>query len=157
MPYNWNNYNTPKKAKANTRPDHNRFRAEYERNKKKILVTQDICAICGQPVDKSLKYPDPYCATIDHKIPISKGGHPSALDNLQLAHNKCNRAKSDKIINERTQGQNQNNDEPDNRDFPWAINWLKFNGENGAELAKEAEELEKKGFVMTAEGIKLKH
>jgi 5-methylcytosine-specific restriction endonuclease McrA len=37
-------------------------------------------------------------ATVDHIIPVSKGGHPSAMDNLQLAHWICNRLKSNKLL-----------------------------------------------------------
>lgn len=73
------------------------FRQEYERNKKKILMTQDTCGICGKPVDKTVKYPSPMAPTIDHIIPIDRGGHPSDIDNLQLAHFKCNRLKSNKL------------------------------------------------------------
>lgn len=69
-----------------------------ERNKKKILATQDVCGICGKPVDKKLKWPDPMCAVIDHIVPVNKGGHPSDLNNLQLAHMCCNRIKSDKLF-----------------------------------------------------------
>ncbi len=76
-----------------TRP----FRPQYEANKKIILATQELCAICGQPVDKTLKSPDPMSATIDHIIPIAKGGHPSDMANLQLAHRMCNRAKGTNI------------------------------------------------------------
>jgi 5-methylcytosine-specific restriction endonuclease McrA len=77
--------------------------AQFKSNKKRILATQDICGICGKPVDKSLKYPHPFCATVDcmntvHAIiPIAKGGHPSDLTNLQLAHFCCNRQKSDRV------------------------------------------------------------
>lgn len=71
----------------------------YRRNRKKILATQSVCAICGRPVDMSLKSPDPMSATVDHIIPVSKGGHPSDIGNLQLAHWICNRMKSDKLIN----------------------------------------------------------
>lgn len=35
--------------------------------------------------------------TVDHIIPVSQNGHPTDLDNLQLAHRYCNRMKSDKI------------------------------------------------------------
>lgn len=70
----------------------------YRRNRKKILMTQSVCAICGRPVDMSLKAPDPMSATVDHIIPVSKGGHPSDINNLQLAHWICNRMKSDKLI-----------------------------------------------------------
>lgn len=83
-------------ARKNTRPDHDgTHRKEFERNRKKILETQDVCGICGRPVDKTLRYPHPLSATVDHIVPVSKGGHPSALSNLQLAHWTCNRAKSD--------------------------------------------------------------
>lgn len=80
------------------RPDRNGpHRAQFEANRKIILATQNICAICGKPVDKSLKYPHPMSATVDHIIPISRHGHPSDISNLQLAHRWCNRQKSDKI------------------------------------------------------------
>ena len=63
-----------------------------------IMKTQTICGICGKPVDFSLKYPHPLSATVDHIVPVSKGGHPSDISNLQLAHRCCNRAKSDKLL-----------------------------------------------------------
>lgn len=71
-------------------------------------MSQDVCAICGRPVDKSLKNPHPLAATVDHIIPIAKGGHPSDISNLQLAHRQCNRAKSDKIIESKTDTQLEN-------------------------------------------------
>ena len=60
-------------------------RANYERNRKRILATQNTCGICGHQVDFSLKSPHPMSATIDHIIPVAKGGHPSDISNLQLA------------------------------------------------------------------------
>ena len=60
-------------------------------------MSQSICAICGRPVDKELKAPDPMSPTVDHIIPLNKGGHPSDINNLQLAHWICNRMKSDKL------------------------------------------------------------
>lgn len=86
-------------VKTNTpRPDQQgRHRGPFERAKKRIYATQDVCGICGRPVDKSLKYPHPLSPCIDHIIPISKGGHPSYIGNLQLAHWTCNRQKSDKL------------------------------------------------------------
>ena len=73
-------------------------RAAFEAARKKILATQTVCGICGKPVDFSYRYPHPLSPTVDHIIPVSKGGHPSDLDNLQLAHRCCNREKSDKLI-----------------------------------------------------------
>ena len=71
---------------------------QFEKNRKRIYATQTVCGICGKPVDFSLKYPHPLSPTIDHIIPLAKGGHPSDIDNLQLAHRCCNRQKSDKLV-----------------------------------------------------------
>ena len=81
--------------KKNNRPDQNgTHRGAFKKNKKRVYATQDTCAICGKKVDFSLKYPHPLSASIDHIIPIAKGGHPSDIDNLQLAHWCCNRQKA---------------------------------------------------------------
>lgn len=73
-------------------------RRVYDKNKARILKTQEVCGICGKPVDKSLRFPHPLSPVVDHIIPINRGGHPSDIDNLQLAHMTCNRAKSDKLF-----------------------------------------------------------
>ena len=108
------------------RPDRKgSHRANYERNKKRILATQNICGICKKPVDFSLKPPHPMAPTIDHIIPVSKNGHPSDIDNLQLAHWTCNRQKSDKIF--------RNNQETKqvigNRVLPQSMNWATYRAE----------------------------
>lgn len=88
-------------APARYRPDKDGVhRAQFDKNKKRIYATQTVCGICGKPVDFSLKYPHPLSPCIDHIVPVAKGGHPSAIDNLQLAHLTCNRQKSDKIFRE---------------------------------------------------------
>ena len=90
--------------KKNIRPDHDgEQRNAYLSAKKKIFATQTVCGICGKPVNKLLKFPHPLSKTVDHIIPVSKGGHPSDLSNLQLAHRCCNRQKSDKLIEPRKQ------------------------------------------------------
>lgn len=48
-------------------------RGQFETNRKRILASQEVCGICGRPVDKSLKYPHPMSATIDHIIPKNAG------------------------------------------------------------------------------------
>lgn len=48
-----------------------------------------VCGICCGPVDAVLGHPDPMSKSIDHVIPISKGGHHSRA-NVQLAHLTCN-------------------------------------------------------------------
>ena len=64
-----------------------RQRSEFDKNKRRILATQSVCGICGMPVDKTLRYPHPLAPTVDHIIPLNKGGHPSSLENLQLVGN----------------------------------------------------------------------
>ena len=98
-------------------------RKQFENNKKRIFATQSVCGICGKPVDFSYKYPHPLSACIDHIIPVAKGGHPSDLDNLQLAHMTCNRQKSDKLF------VNIAKQEPkitSNRVLPQTIDWLSY-------------------------------
>lgn len=101
-------------------------RTAFDKNKKRILKTQSVCGICGQPVDKTLKPPHPLSPVIDHIIPISKGGHPSDLKNLQLAHWQCNRAKSDKLFNNSDSKEQAKPKVIGNRNLPQSINWLMY-------------------------------
>ena len=109
------------------RPDRmGAHRQAYARNKKRILATQNVCGICGKPVDMSLKNGDPMAPTIDHIIPVAKGGHPSSLDNLQLAHWTCNRQKSDKLFKEKEVFK------PvvlGNRNLPQSMSWANYKSE----------------------------
>lgn len=98
-------------------------RAVFERNKKRLLKSQNVCGICGKPIDMSLKAPHPMSPCIDHIIPVSKGGHPSDIDNLQLAHWSCNRQKSDKLLKER---QDLKSDIISNRNLPLSTDWTKY-------------------------------
>ena len=119
-----------KKTKVRNRPDQTgKHEAAFKRNRTRVLLTETICGICGRPVDKSLRYPDPMSPCIDHIIPIDRGGHPSDIDNLQLAHWKCNRAKSNKLLKPK-----DGNDDPAegsalaNRDLPLSMDWSAYKG-----------------------------
>lgn len=48
-----------------------------------------VCQICHKKVNKKLKYPDPMSASLDHTIPLSRGGAHSRK-NTQLTHLVCN-------------------------------------------------------------------
>ena len=116
----------------NNRIDHQGpHRTAFEKNKKRVMATQTICGICGKPVDKTLKYPDPMAPCVDHIIPLAKGGHPSDMDNLQLAHLVCNRAKSDKLV---VQVAQTLTDEQvvSNRLLPQHNDWSKYKSSKGA-------------------------
>lgn len=113
-------------AKSRKRPDQDgSHRAQFDRAKKKIYATQTVCGICGKPVDFSLKFPHPLSPTIDHIIPINKGGHPSDPDNLQLAHFTCNRQKSDKLFKENKK-QTKTNEILSNRILPQSCDWKNY-------------------------------
>lgn len=69
--------------------------------RKRVLATYSTCALCGQPVDKSLPAGHPMAPEVDEIIPISKGGSPLDWNNVQLVHRQCNLKKSDhvKVLN----------------------------------------------------------
>ena len=124
------------------RPDQNGVhRGAFERNKKKIYATQTVCGICGKPVDFKLKYPHPLSPCIDHIIPIAKGGHPSDLDNLQLAHWTCNRQKSVKLI-DRTEMKTQ--EVISNRVLPQSMDWRHFKAVMKGKAKEEQSESKEK-------------
>lgn len=54
------------------------------------------CGICGDSVDADAAYPDPLSKSIDHIVPLSRGGAHSP-ENCQLAHLRCNVSKGAKL------------------------------------------------------------
>lgn len=54
------------------------------------------CALCHEPVDASMRYPSKFLATLDHIVPIMRGGTHIRV-NVQLAHSHCNIAKGDRL------------------------------------------------------------
>ncbi len=55
-----------------------------------------ICGICGYEIDKNLKTPHPRSPSIDHIIPLGRGGLHSR-DNVQAAHFGCNSRKAARL------------------------------------------------------------
>ena len=101
-------------------------KSEWQKNRKIIMAQQDVCAICGRPVNKRIKFPDPMSASVDHIIPIAKGGHPTALDNLQLTHLICNQTKGTKLTIEQNKGRVTETAIISNRDLPWSHDWTAY-------------------------------
>lgn len=101
-------------------------RGAFEAARLKILKTQTICGICGKPVDFSYKNPHPLAPTVDHIIPVSKGGHPSDISNLQLAHRCCNRAKADSMMEPRKSEENFNDKLLPNDALEQHFNWIAY-------------------------------
>ncbi len=119
----WEKDNMAKVFRADRDGTH---RGMFEKNKKKIYATQRVCGICGRPVDFKLKYPHPLSPCVDHIIPLARGGHPSDINNLQLAHWTCNRQKSDKLIESRGTVNSNNSEIISNRVLPQSTDWTKY-------------------------------
>jgi 5-methylcytosine-specific restriction endonuclease McrA len=64
-----------------------------------VRVHGQNCSICGELIDLTLKRTSSRGLTVDHWIPLSKGGSDD-ISNLRPAHWSCNRKKSDKLPKE---------------------------------------------------------
>ncbi len=67
----------------------------YEPINPKLVFIRDkwICGICRKKVDQSAGAPDPMRASLDHIVPISRGGGHT-YDNVQCSHLRCNVSKN---------------------------------------------------------------
>lgn len=72
-----------------------------ERYEKLDVYKRDngLCYICSQVIDVLLEWPHPKSFSIDHIIPLSKGGD-NTLNNVASTHLRCNLSKFTKIIGE---------------------------------------------------------
>ena len=92
------------------------------RNRHRAIIRRGKppCALCGEPIDYTLKYPHPKSYVVDHVEPIGKKPTPErmaeldVLTNKQAAHNDCNRLKWDS---------DGSADEPTSRTFITARSW----------------------------------
>lgn len=55
-----------------------------------------VCGICDVVVDPDLVYPDPLSASLDHVVPLSRGG-VHQHENVQCAHLVCNTRKGARV------------------------------------------------------------
>ena len=86
-------------------PSSNPRYAQYSKRvavRKRLLATQDTCALCGRPIDPALgmyvgadgrRHWHPMAPEVDEIVPISKGGSPIDYENVQLVHRSCNQRK----------------------------------------------------------------
>lgn len=56
-----------------------------------------ICGLCHELVERRRRFPDPQSASLDHIIPVSRGGEHTP-ENVQLAHLICNSRKSARLV-----------------------------------------------------------
>ncbi|MFD6517310.1 HNH endonuclease [Rhodococcus sp. NPDC060176] len=55
-----------------------------------------VCQLCDTAIDPEIEWPHRQSRTLDHIIPLSRGGEHSYA-NVQLAHHSCNSRKNDSI------------------------------------------------------------
>lgn len=85
-----------------TEARHRRRAAKYgkgvERISDQAVFVRDgwLCGICGLLIDRELPRTSQIGATIDHIIPLSRGG-AHKLSNLQAAHRTCNQRKGARV------------------------------------------------------------
>lgn len=89
----------------------NMRRTNARRARKKGVASEDYsregvarrdgwrCGICGTPINPHLKWPNRESLSIDHVIPLSRGGSDLA-SNVQASHLVCNIRKNDKVPEE---------------------------------------------------------
>ena len=112
---------------ARKRADHNGVgEREYRRNRKTVLAKAEVCAICGMPIDRSLRFPHPMSGTADHIIPVSKGGSPTDPANLQAAHLICNQIKGSKMTIEKNKNIEKEQSLLDNNVLPLSMDWTRY-------------------------------
>jgi 5-methylcytosine-specific restriction endonuclease McrA len=97
--------------------------ASWATARQRAIASKDpMCAGCHTFIDVSapIKLPDgklnPLAVEVDHIVPISRGGQPYELENLQLLHMKCNRKKGARMESDYVPGTVVN-------PFPLTNNW----------------------------------
>lgn len=96
---------SPSNAWSDTRRSNyhsRRARANGASNGDKVLVAALIerdglsCSSCSVLIDQQIAWPDPMSLSIDHTLPISRGGQHS-LENTTLMHLRCNISKGARV------------------------------------------------------------
>lgn len=67
-----------------------------DRDRAVIRRSKPPCHLCGEPIDYSLRTPDPDSFEVDHVVPRNRGG-ADELTNKAASHRRCNRAKWDSL------------------------------------------------------------
>ena len=66
---------------------------QWRRLRQRVLRGATHCAICHRPLDFNARPCSRWAPSVDHIIPLARGGLPFALANLQACHYSCNAAK----------------------------------------------------------------
>jgi len=66
-----------------------------------VLAEEDVCWLCGNPVNKDLPAGHPMAAEVDEIIPVSRGGNPYDRSNCRLAHRLHNQQRGNGMRGQR--------------------------------------------------------
>lgn len=70
------------------RPNDPRTGAVYRRNRDAARSKPGPCCLCGKPINRALKYPDPWSISAEHHQPVANGGDVNGP--MGPAHLICN-------------------------------------------------------------------
>lgn len=87
-------YNNEKCRRRRARKRAAQHGAEYERVDNHVLRDRQngLCSLCFEPMYPAIKFPDWGAETVEHDVPLSRGGAHNYL-NCSLAHWRCNHEK----------------------------------------------------------------
>jgi 5-methylcytosine-specific restriction endonuclease McrA len=69
---------------------------QRNRVRRRVLLEETECWLCGQPVDTTLPHGLPQSPEVDEVVPVSKGGSPYDRRNCRLAHRMCNQRRGNR-------------------------------------------------------------
>lgn len=80
------------------------YAVEYETFNVWAIVERDgwFCSICSDVIDPNLSHPDPLSKSLDHVIPLSRGGSHTRA-NAAVVHLICNIRKRDRMPDQEVQ------------------------------------------------------
>lgn len=62
-----------------------------------------MCYFCGKTVDMELHHYDKWSFTVQHIVPVSRGGAVAEIENMAPAHRSCNAKEGNRLAGTRTE------------------------------------------------------
>ncbi|GAB06690.1 hypothetical protein GII30_20515 [Gordonia amarae] len=68
--------------------------------REEVFIRDDwLCGLCGEPTDPTVEYPHPHSPSLDHLLPVTRGGSHTR-ENAICAHLGCNIQKNNRTFEE---------------------------------------------------------
>lgn len=85
------------RGQAKNAEDKPHRKPQWKRVRLVVLADHPPCGICLEPIDYSLRFPDPMSASVDHIVSWRRGGAWFDLSNLRAAHFGCNAGRREEV------------------------------------------------------------